>query len=115
MRAPTTHDEYLATLTAEKRRALEELRKDIRAAAPKLEECISYGIPSYRLNGKFLMSYGAAAKHCAFYPGATVQRMEKELKGYETGKGTIRFPPEKPLPSALVKTIVKTRIAERTL
>lgn len=108
-----THDEYLTQLSDEKRRALEKLRKDIKAAAPQVEECISYGVPSYRLNGKFLMSCGASAKHVAFYPGATVQRLRKELKGYDTSKGTIRFPAEKPLPAALVRKIVKKRIAEQ--
>ena len=113
MKSPTDHDEYLTPLSADKRRALEKLRKDIKAAAPKAEECISYGVPGFRLNGKLLVSSGAAAKHCAFYPGATVQRMKKELKGYDTSKGTIRFPADEPLPTALVRKIVKARIAER--
>lgn len=111
---PTTHDEYLAALGVDQRRALEKLRKEIEAAAPKAEECISYGIPGFRLNGKLLVSYGAAAKHCAFYPGSTLQAFKKEMKDYDTsGKGTIRFPADKPLPSALVRKIVKARIAER--
>lgn len=113
-RAVTTHDEYLAALSDDKRRALEKLRKDIKAAAPKAEECISYGIPGFRLNGKLLVSYGAAAKHCAFYPGSTLQAFKKEMKGYDTtSKGTLRFPAEESLPSALVRKIVKARIAER--
>jgi uncharacterized protein YdhG (YjbR/CyaY superfamily) len=110
-----SHDEYLAELSDDKRRALEKLRKDIKAAAPKAEECIGYGIPAFRLNGKSLVSYGAAANHCAFYPGSTLRAFTKELKGFDTsGKGTIRFPAQKPLPSALVRKIVKARIAERT-
>jgi uncharacterized protein YdhG (YjbR/CyaY superfamily) len=114
MREATTHDEYLAALSDDQRRALEKLRKDIRSAAPKAEECISYGIPGFRLNGKLLVSYGAAAKHCAFYPGSIVKKFAKELKGYDaSGKGTIRFPADKPLPSALVTKIVKARMAER--
>jgi uncharacterized protein YdhG (YjbR/CyaY superfamily) len=113
--AVTTHDEYLAALSNDKRRALEKLRKDIKAAAPRAEECISYGIPGFRLNGKLLVSYGAAAKHCAFYPGSTLQVFTKEMKSYDTsGKGTLRFPADEPLPSALVKKIVKARIAEQT-
>jgi uncharacterized protein YdhG (YjbR/CyaY superfamily) len=116
MSAPTTHDEYLAGLSEDKQRALEKLRKDIKAAAPKAEECMSYGIPGFRLNGKLLVSYGAASKHCAFYPGSTLQAFTKELKDYDTsGKGTIRFPAEKPLPSALVRKIVKARIAQQKL
>jgi uncharacterized protein YdhG (YjbR/CyaY superfamily) len=107
-----THNGYLAELSDEKRRALEKLRRDIKAAAPKAEECISYGIPGFRLNGKLLVSYGAAAKHCAFYPGSIVKKFAKEFKGYDTsGKGTIRFSAEKPLPSPLVRKIVKARIA----
>ena len=112
---PATPDSYLTALSEEKRRALEKLRQDIQAAAPKAEECISYGVPGFRLNGKLLVSYGAAAKHCAFYPGATIQRLKKELKDYDTSKGTIRFSADKPLPSALVRKIVKARIADRKL
>jgi len=113
-REATTPDEYLAALSDDKRRALEKLRKDIQSAAPKAEECISYGIPGFRLNEKLLVSYGAAAKHCAFYPGSTLQAFKKEMKDYDTsGKGTIRFPAEEPLPTLLVRKIVKARIAER--
>lgn len=112
-RMVTTHDEYLATLSDDKRRALEKLRKDIKTAAPNAEECISYGIPGFRLNGKLLVSYGAAAKHCAFYPGSTLQAFATETKGYDTNKGTIRFAADKPLPSALVRKIVKARVAQQ--
>jgi uncharacterized protein YdhG (YjbR/CyaY superfamily) len=114
MMKPKTHDDYLRALSADKRNALGKLRNEIMTSAPKADECISYGIPGFRLNGKLLMSYGAGAKHCAFYPGSIVQQFKKELEGYETsGKGTIRFPADKPLPSALVRKIVKARIAER--
>ena len=115
IRAMTTHEEYLAALSVDKRRALEKLRKDIKGAAPKADECISYGIPGFRLNGKLLVSYGAAAKHCAFYPGSTLQAFKKEMKGYDTsGKGTVRFPADKPLPFVLVRKIVKARIAQQS-
>jgi uncharacterized protein YdhG (YjbR/CyaY superfamily) len=113
---PQTTDAYLAGLSDEKRRALEKLRQDIQAAVPKAEECISYGVPGFRLNGKLLVSYAVAAKHCAFYPGSIVKAFAKELKGYDTsGKGTIRFSTDKPLPSALVGKIVKSRIAQQKL
>jgi uncharacterized protein YdhG (YjbR/CyaY superfamily) len=115
-KARQTPNDYLAGLPADQRSALERLRKEIRAAAPEAEECMSYGIPGFRLNGKLLVSYGAAAKHCAFYPGSIVRQFEKELKGYDTsGKGTIRFSADKPLRPALVKKIVTARIAERQL
>jgi len=77
---------------------------------------MSYGIPGFRMKGKLLVSYGAAAKHCAFYPGSIVREFAKELKDYDTtGKGTIRFSPDKPLPSALVRKVVKARIAQQKL
>jgi len=108
-----TVDEYLAALSDDKRAALERLRKTIRAAAPKAQECISYQIPAFRLNGRLLVAFGAAANHCSFYPGAfPVGAYKKELKGYDTSKGTIRFPADKPLPAALVRKLVKARIAE---
>jgi uncharacterized protein YdhG (YjbR/CyaY superfamily) len=109
---PTTPHAYLAAVNADKRAALEALRKTIKAAAPAAEECISYGLPAFRLGGKFLVAYGAAANHCAFYPGSVVQALKAELKDYDTSKGTIRFPANKPLPPALVRKLVKLRIAK---
>ena len=106
-------DEYLAALSVDKRAALDKLRKAIRAAAPKAEECISYQLPAFRLNGRFLVAFGAAANHCAFYPGSSpVAAHKDELKDYDTSKGTIRFQADKPLPAALVRKLVKARIAE---
>ena len=110
---PKTPDDYLAVVSDDKRAALETLRRTIKAAAPEAEECISYGLPAFRLNGKLLVAYGAAANHCAFYPGSTLKAFKTELKDYDTGKGTIRFPADRPLPSALVRKLVKARIAER--
>lgn len=109
---PKTHDEYLAALSADKRAALHMLRKAISAVVPKAEECISYQVPAFRLNGKFLLAYGAATNHCAFYPGAVVEALKDELKNYDTSKGTIRFPADCPLPSALVRKLVRLRIAK---
>ena len=106
-------DEYLAALSDDKRAALEKLRKTIRAAAPKAEECISYGVPAFRLNGRLLVAFGAAANHCAFYPGAfPVAAHKNELKDYDTSKGTIRIRAANPLPATLVRKLVKARIAE---
>ena len=111
---PKTIDEYLAALSDDQRAALEKLRKTIRAAAPKAEECINYGHAAFRLNGKNLVGFGATAKHCAFYlmSGSTVDAHQDELQDYDTSKGTIRFPADKPLPAALVRKLVKARIAE---
>jgi uncharacterized protein YdhG (YjbR/CyaY superfamily) len=108
-----TIDEFLAHVSADKRAALEKLRKTIRATVPNSEECISYGVPSFRLDGKLLVAYGAGAKHCAFYPGAHPIEVHKdELKAYSTSKGTVRFTADSPLPVALVRKLVKTRIVE---
>ncbi len=103
-------------MSADKRAALEKLRKTIQAAAPKAEECISYGLAAFRLNGKPLVAFGATAKHCAFFPmsGITVDAHKDELRNYETSKGTIRFQADKPLPAALVRKLVKARIEENT-
>jgi uncharacterized protein YdhG (YjbR/CyaY superfamily) len=110
---PTTVDEYLAALSDDKRAALEQLRRAIRSAAPQAEECISYGLAAFRQNG-MLVAFGAAANHCAFYlmSSSTAEAHKDELKDYDTGKGTIRFPADKPLPAALVPKLVKARIAE---
>jgi len=111
---PTSIDEYLAPLSAEQRMALEKLRKHIQAAAPAAVECISYQLPAFRLDGKLLVAFGAWANHCAFYPGAVLQDLGVELKGYDTSKGTIRFRSSSPLPATLVGKIVKARIAKNT-
>jgi uncharacterized protein YdhG (YjbR/CyaY superfamily) len=111
-----TIDEYLAALSDDKRAALEKLRKTIRAAAPKAEECISYQIAAYRQDG-MLVGFGATANHCAFYlmSSSIVEAHREELKDYDTSKGTIRFQPDKPLPAGLVRKLVKARIAENAV
>ena len=114
-RKATTVDEYLATLPAEKRAALQWLRRRIRDAAPGAEECISYGIPGFRLDGTLLVHFGAAARHCAFYPGAVLESFKDELAGYDTSKGTIRFQPDNPPPATLIKKLVRAQIARRAV
>lgn len=112
---PQTIDEYLAPLSSDKRSALEKLRQAIKAAAPKAEECISYQMPSFRLNGRMLVSFAAWANHCAFYPGSyPLEFHQKELKKYDTSKGTLRFPVHRPLPATLVRKLVKARIEQNT-
>ena len=110
---PRTIDEYLAALSADKRAALAKLRKIIRALAPEAQECISYQLAAFRQDG-MLVAFGATANHCAFYlmSSSTVEAHKDELKDYDTSKGTIRFPADKPLPAALVRKLVKARIVE---
>ena len=112
---PATIDEYLSRVTAEQHAALETLRKTIRSAIPSAEECISYGMPGFRHDGKVVVWMGAAATHCAFYPGGVVDQFEDQLADFETSKGTVRFQPEAPLPAALVRRIVKMRLSQNAM
>jgi uncharacterized protein YdhG (YjbR/CyaY superfamily) len=105
---------YLAALPADARRSLQRLRRDVKAAVPGAEDSISYGLPSLRLNGRPLVCYKAARSHCSFHPMSTavIRAHAKELKAYSTSPGTVRFTPGKALPVALVRKLVRTRLAE---
>ena len=109
---PRNIDEYLTRVSDDQRAALEELRETIRGVVPTAEECISYQVPAFRYEGRVLVYFAAAANHCAFYPGGMVNEFKDELEAYDTSKGTIRFQPERPLPSSLVRKIVKARVAQ---
>lgn len=107
-------DEYIAAVAEEQRPVLQKLRTQILAAVPEAEECISYGLAAFRLNGKPLVAFGATPRHCAFYlmSNTTVDAHREILQKYDTSTGTIRFPAETPLPPTLVRKLVKARIAE---
>ena len=107
-------DAYLAGVPTDKRAALKRLRAAIKAAAPKATESISYGVPTFKLDGHPLVGFGMATAHCTFYlmSYAAMRSQAIALKGYELGKGSIQFPADKPLPATLVRTLVKARIAE---
>lgn len=109
----TTIDEYLALQPSEVRAALEKLRKTIRSVAPKATEGISYQIPSFKHHGP-LVGFAAFKEHCSFFVMNTslLEKHAAKLKGFKLGKGTIQFTIDKPIPAAVVKTLVKARIAE---
>ena len=108
---PQTIDEYLARVPAESRAALEQLRRTIKSIAPEALETISYEIPTFKLDGRMLVSFAAFSEHCSFFPGAgPIEVHRNDLKGFPTSKGTVRFTPDRPLSAALVKKLVKTRI-----
>lgn len=114
MRKSNSVDEYLAGVPEQVRDTLTKIRAMIRAAAPaEATEAISYGIPMFKYKG-LLIGYAGHANHCGLYPTspAVMEAFREKLKGYDTSKGTIRFPVDKPLPAALVKKLVKARIAE---
>jgi uncharacterized protein YdhG (YjbR/CyaY superfamily) len=113
---PGDVDGYLAVLPIAQRRALAKLRKVIKAAAPKAQECISWRMPAYKYLG-FLVFFAAFKNHCSFFVAsiALMKKLDKELSAHQTSGGTIHFTPEKPLPATLVKKIVKARMKENEL
>jgi len=111
--APKTVDDYLASVPEPARSTLNKMRATIRSAAPpEATETISYGIPAFKHNG-VLVWYAAFSNHCSFFPTASViEAFKDELKGCSISKGTIKFSTDKPLPAALVKKMVKARVAQ---
>jgi uncharacterized protein YdhG (YjbR/CyaY superfamily) len=112
--SPKTIDEYLAGVPEPARSTLKKIRATIRSVVPpEATETISYRIPTFRYKGA-LVAFAAFSNHCSFFPmGASVlDAFESELKGFRTSKGTLHFALDKPLPTALVKKLVKARIAQ---
>jgi uncharacterized protein YdhG (YjbR/CyaY superfamily) len=118
MSDPTTAtalvDARLAAMPADQRAALQALRETIAAAAPEAEETISYSMPAFRYRGRALVSYDGFKAHCSLFPmsAALIESLGDEVAGFATAKGTLRFTPGHPLPSALVERIVRERMAQ---
>jgi len=113
-RPVATIDEYLAVVPEPARTTLEKMRAAIRSAVPEAAEGISYGMPTFKYRGKGLVAIAAFKKHCSLFPmsGAVIEKFKDELEGFHTSKGTLQFPAEKPLSAALMKKIIKARMAE---
>jgi uncharacterized protein YdhG (YjbR/CyaY superfamily) len=110
----STIDEYLKSLPADRRKSLKTLRANIRAIIPDAEECISYRMPAYRLDGVVVAGFLATKDGCSYYPfsGSTLRTLARDLIGYNQTKGALHFSCEKPLPIVLLRKLIKTRIAQ---
>jgi len=111
---PATIDEYLASVSDAKRAVLEKLRKTIRSAVPGAQECISYGMPAFRLPGGVVAGFLATRAGCSYYPfsGTTLGTLADELEGYGKTKSALHFSPDEPLPATLVRKLIRARLAE---
>jgi uncharacterized protein YdhG (YjbR/CyaY superfamily) len=112
--APKNVDEYVAGVPEPARSTLNNLRAAIRSALPpEATETISYRIPAFKYKGGVLVWFAAFSNHCSLFPTASVvEAFKNKLKGFSTSKGTIHFPTDKPLPTALVKKLVKARLSQ---
>jgi uncharacterized protein YdhG (YjbR/CyaY superfamily) len=107
-------DAYLATLPADQRDALQRLRAQVGRLVPDAVETISYGMPAFKLDGRFLVSFAGWKAHCSIYPltGTFLAAHENELKGFERTKGSLHFTRATPVPEALVEDLVRARVAD---
>jgi len=111
-RQPKTMDEYIAAFPKEVQDILEKMRGTIRESAPQAEEAMSYGIPTFKLNGN-LVHFAAYKNHIGFYPTpSAIVAFKKELSPYRQAKGSVQFPIDQPIPFDLVKKIVRYRVGE---
>jgi uncharacterized protein YdhG (YjbR/CyaY superfamily) len=107
-------DEYLAALDEPKRSTLQELRRTILAIVPDAEQCISYGMPAFRLRGKVIAGFAAFKNHLSYLPhsGSVLAEVSDDVAGYVTTKGALHFPVDTPLPKALVEKLIAVRIGQ---
>lgn len=114
MKKPKSIDDYLESVPEDRAAALEKLRAQIHGAVSGLEECISYNMPAFRLEGRVIGGFLATRKGCSYYPfsGRTLATLKKDVAKYEGTSGALHFDPERGLPSTLVKKLLKARIAE---
>jgi uncharacterized protein YdhG (YjbR/CyaY superfamily) len=113
---PSAIDEYLKGLPEDRRAALEDLRAKIHAVVPGAQECISYRMPAFRVHGVVVAGFRATAKGCSYYPfsGSTLRSLARDVGRYKQTKSALHFSSDEPLPIALVRKLIKTRLAEAT-
>lgn len=112
MEKPTTIDDYIATYPAEVQEILQKVRATIKTAAPQATEAISYGMPTFKLHGN-LVHFGAFKSHLGFYPiPSGMDQFPEELAPFKSGKGSVQFPFDQPMPYELITKIVKFRVTE---
>jgi uncharacterized protein YdhG (YjbR/CyaY superfamily) len=111
---PTTVDEYLLTKPEPQRAGLSTMRAAIRAAAPEADEVITYKMPGFKTHGQFLVSYDAYKAHFSLFPASerVVAELGAEIEPYLSGRGTIRFPADRPLPTELIAKVIEIRLRE---
>lgn len=114
MAEPNPVDDYIAAQPAQAQARLRELRAIIRAVAPEAIESVTYGVPTYKVRGTRLVYFGAAKRHCALYATA-MDGFADELRAYQTSKGTVRFPLDRPVPADLVRRLVEATVVARKL
>jgi uncharacterized protein YdhG (YjbR/CyaY superfamily) len=109
-----TIDAYLAAVRPDRRRLLQDLRRAIRRAVPAAEECISYGMPAFRVEGGIVAGFAATKDGCSYYPfsGQTLSELASEVAAYEGTKSSLHFSVERPLPATLLRKLVRARLAE---
>ncbi|HZU58434.1 MAG TPA: DUF1801 domain-containing protein [Actinocrinis sp.] len=112
--APTDIDAYLADLTEPQRHTLSKLRADIHAVLPEAQECISYGMPAFRVEGKVVAGFAAFKNHLSYLPhsGSVLPALADDLADYTMTKGSLHFPTDQPLPRALVRKLISTRLRQ---
>jgi uncharacterized protein YdhG (YjbR/CyaY superfamily) len=114
MSEPATVDEYLATLPADRRAVMGDVRRTIRAEAPDAEELISYKMPAFKSHGRFLVSYGAFKAHYSLFPGSqmVIEALGDEIRPFVAGRGTLKFPANRAMPLETIAKVVRVRLRE---
>lgn len=107
-------DAYLASTEEPKRTTLETLRRSILAVAPRADQCISYGTPAFKVQGKTVAGFAAYKDHLSYLPhsGSVLSELHDDIAGYSSTKGSLHFPIDRPLPDALVRALVETRMRQ---